>query len=234
MPMSFDHETDRQRPSQEAKRGAIIDAAIEEFGKSGLDGASVDDIARTAGVAKGTIYLYFKSKHEIFDAVLAERWPRPFLDGLLPDMAAVPGLYELPLETALERVGLTFLEAIEDNLIVFKLAVSEAYRYPKRAEDLFESTFLKTNRMIAAYLENQSRAGVIAPLDAPLVTARCLQGMLLTYVLSQELLMGKKVTPIEKKVWVREVVRLFVWGVRAPHGATEDPEEGRNSHGETG
>ncbi len=232
--MRLTYDAGRDRPAREGKRDAIMDAAIAIFGKTGLDGASVEEIARTAGVAKGTVYLYFKSKDDIFEAVLAERWPGPFLEALQPDMASVPELYELPLETALQELGMGFLEAIEDNLTVFKLAVSEAYRYPRRAEHLFESTFLKANRMVAAYLEKQANLGVIAPLDAPLITARCLQGMLMTYILSQELLLGKKFTPIEKKVWVREVVRLFVWGVRAPHGATEDPEEGRNSHGETG
>jgi len=203
-----EHKTPRQR-----KRDAIMDAAIEVFGRSGLDGANVDEIARTAGVAKGTIYLYFKSKHEIFEAVLAERWPGPFLDSLLPDMASVPELYDLPIETALTELGIGFLEAVEDNLIVFRLALGEAYRYPDRAEHLFESTFLKANRMVAAYLENQAKAGVIGSLSNAIVTARCLQGMLMTYVLSQELLQGKKYTPIEKGDWVREVVRLFLHGV---------------------
>ncbi|MFC2009135.1 TetR/AcrR family transcriptional regulator [Chloroflexota bacterium] len=203
-----EHKTPRQ-----GKRDAIMDAAIEVFGRSGLDGANVDEIARTAGVAKGTIYLYFKSKHDIFEAVLAERWPGPFLDSLLPDMASVPELYDLPIETALMELGIGFLEAVEDNLIVFRLALGEAYRYPDRAEHIFESTFLKANRMVAGYLENQAKAGIIAPLTNPLITARCLQGMLMTYILSQELLNGKKFIHIEKREWVREVVRLFLRGV---------------------
>jgi len=211
--MDLTYKPSEHHTPRHGKRDAIMDAAIEVFGKSGLDGANVDEIARTAGVAKGTIYLYFKSKHEIFDAVLTERWPGPFLDVLLPDMASIPELYELPIETALEELGIGFLDAVEDNLIVLRLALAEAYRYPERGEHLFESTFLKANRMVARYLENQATAGVIAPLPNPIITARCLQGMLMTYILSQELLQGKKYTPIEKRDWVKEVVRLFLRGV---------------------
>jgi AcrR family transcriptional regulator len=202
----------RLSPKQ-TKREAIMDAAIDVFGKSGLDGANVEDIARTARVAKGTIYLYFKSKDEIFEAVLAERWPGPFLDSLIPDMASIPELYDLPIEAALEELGVGFLDAVEDNLVVFRLALGEAQRYPHRAEHLFESTVLKANRAVAGYLQNRAKAGVIAPLESPMITARCLQGMLMTYSLSQELLQGKRFTPIEKRDWVREVVRVFLWGV---------------------
>ena len=220
--MKLKYDPAEHRVPRLGKRDAIMDAAIEVFGRSGLDGANVDEIARTAGVAKGTIYLYFKSKHDIFEAVLAERWPGPFLDSLVPDMASIPDFYELPIETALEELGAGFLDAVEDNLIVFRLALGEAYRYPDRAEHLFESTVLKANRAVAGYLENKARAGVIAPLESPLITARCLQGMLMTYAVSQELLQGKKFTPIEKRDWVREVVRVFLSGV-----TTATPGESR-------
>ena len=53
-------------------KSAIFDAAINVFSKSGYEGATMDDIAATAGVAKGTLYYYFKSKEEIFQYVITE------------------------------------------------------------------------------------------------------------------------------------------------------------------
>jgi len=53
-----------ERPSQ------IIDAALEAFSEHGFAAARLDDIARRAGVSKGTIYLYFTSKEELFKAVV--------------------------------------------------------------------------------------------------------------------------------------------------------------------
>lgn len=51
---------------------AIFDAAIKIFSISGYDGATMDDMAQEAGVAKGTLYYYFKSKEEIFKYIITE------------------------------------------------------------------------------------------------------------------------------------------------------------------
>jgi AcrR family transcriptional regulator len=200
--------------ARRSRREAIMDAAMDVFGTSGLDGASVGDIARAAGIGKGTIYLYFRSKDEIFDAILAERWPGPYLDSLMPQMLASEETLNAPLDEILERIGNGFLAAVERNMLVLRLALSEAYRFPDRAEHLFENTFLKANRMLAAFLEAQQKAGRIGPLESPLITARCYQGMLMTYVLSQEMLGGKKYTPIEREDWVRVAVGVLLHGIR--------------------
>lgn len=55
-----------RRRAPEERHHQIIDAAFHEFGERGLAGAKLDDIARRAGVAKGTIYLYFPNKEELF------------------------------------------------------------------------------------------------------------------------------------------------------------------------
>lgn len=191
-----------------------MDAATRAFGERGLDGASVDYIARTAGIAKGTVYLYFRSKDEIFDAILAERWPGPFLDNVMPRLLGSEYFANAPLGEVLERIGNGFLSAVEENMLILRLAVAQAYRFPGRAEHVFESTFLKANRMLADFLAGRAATGEIRPVESPLIVARCFQGMLMTYVLSQELLGGKRFAPIRREDWVREAVRLFLEGVR--------------------
>lgn len=51
---------------------AIFDSAIKVFSDNGYDGATMDDIASLAGVAKGTLYYHFKSKEEIFKYIITE------------------------------------------------------------------------------------------------------------------------------------------------------------------
>lgn len=51
---------------------AIFDAAIKVFSTNGYDGATMDEMAQVAGVAKGTLYYYFKSKEEIFKYIITE------------------------------------------------------------------------------------------------------------------------------------------------------------------
>src|ERR1044072_7066640 len=58
----------RQPPPRaaEARRAAILAAALEEFTARGFEGARLDDVAKRAGIAKGTIYFYFADKETVF------------------------------------------------------------------------------------------------------------------------------------------------------------------------
>lgn len=71
-------------------RQRLLDAAAAEFAAKGLDGARVDDISVSAGLAKGTIYNYFDSKLDVFRAVVGE-WVRRSEEAreLLPDTATI-------------------------------------------------------------------------------------------------------------------------------------------------
>src|ERR1700722_5981994 len=66
----------RQSPREAkaaARREAILDAALDEFSAQGFAAARLDDIATRAGVAKGTIYLYFADKERLFQELIRSR-----------------------------------------------------------------------------------------------------------------------------------------------------------------
>lgn len=58
---------------REARRSAILDAAIEVFIERGFAAAKIDDVARAVGLAKGTVYLYFDSKEALFEAAVRQQ-----------------------------------------------------------------------------------------------------------------------------------------------------------------
>lgn len=60
----------RKRALTDLRRGEILAAAIKVFGKKGFADTSVDDVAAAAKIAKGTLYLYFRSKEDIFVTAL--------------------------------------------------------------------------------------------------------------------------------------------------------------------
>ena len=62
-------EKGRRTARREVRRRELIEAAVTVFSTKGVAGASVDDIVRTAGVAKGTFYLYFATKDDLVNAV---------------------------------------------------------------------------------------------------------------------------------------------------------------------
>ena len=59
---------------KEEKKKQIIQAAIRTFARNGYLNSRVSEIAKEAGVADGTIYIYFKSKDEILSAILMKHW----------------------------------------------------------------------------------------------------------------------------------------------------------------
>ena len=67
----------RRRP--EERPAQILEAALAVFGEKGVAGARLEDIADRAGISKGTVYLYFENKHELFAEVLRE-WSREVLE----------------------------------------------------------------------------------------------------------------------------------------------------------
>ena len=80
-----------------AKRGQILDGARIVFTRMGFDGASMSDITREAGVSKGTIYVYFKNKEDLFLALIARQREALFgnLRQLLDEGLPVPETLEL-------------------------------------------------------------------------------------------------------------------------------------------
>ena len=76
----------RTRLARSVRREQILDAATQAFCRGGYHGTSVDDVIRAAGIARGTFYLYFESKHDVF-AALVDRMLRVFLESSGPSGA---------------------------------------------------------------------------------------------------------------------------------------------------
>src|SRR5207302_7501971 len=90
----------------EARRAAILSAALEEFTARGYEGARLDDVAKRAGVAKGTIYLYFADKETLFQE-LVRSMVSPVL-GVLEKMRAV----DIPARLLIETLLNTFVREV--------------------------------------------------------------------------------------------------------------------------
>ncbi|MBN1538214.1 MAG: TetR/AcrR family transcriptional regulator [Anaerolineales bacterium] len=108
------------------RRGQIIEAAMQVFVNKGFSGANVSEIANLAGIAKGTIYLYFDSKEQIFSAILNERSFVPRLADLL--------IEDQPIELTLRNIAATFLRFLDESLPLIKMVMADGIRFPMCAE----------------------------------------------------------------------------------------------------
>lgn len=117
----------RVRKDPETRRGELIDAAQKVFADKGFERTAVSDIVKQAGVAQGTFYLYFKTKHDVVNA-LVDRMIEQVVAGLdrtvmQPDMGAVQrfrSLFDSFLTLASEPVAyeLTAVYHSEENRAV--------------------------------------------------------------------------------------------------------------------
>ena len=122
----------RRRRAQEPaeRRQSILDAALDEFTARGFAGTRLDDVARRAGVAKGTIYLYFRDKESLFQDLV-----RTMLSPLIGTIEAA-ALRELPIRALAELIITTFIEEIYGTRRkdVMRLIISEGARFPELAK----------------------------------------------------------------------------------------------------
>ena len=116
----------RSAERRESRRGALVDAAFGVFMDKGVTASSVDDIVGAAGVAKGTFYLYFKTKDDAVNAV-AERVVEGVAD-TVETAAATPGLSPVERLLTLGRsVGQVGTEPHEREFVdVFHLPENRA------------------------------------------------------------------------------------------------------------
>src|ERR1039457_5788846 len=100
---------------EEFRCRAIRDAALRVVGRKGLEKATVDEIAREAGAAKGTLYLYFRSRDEIIVKTIGAS-----VDNLLARLRrAADGAGEGPFDEALERVPSAEFAYFDENRAFF-------------------------------------------------------------------------------------------------------------------
>lgn len=208
-----------ERPHQ------ILEAAFRVFGARGFHQATLDDVARKAGITKGTIYLYFPSKAALFTAMLKSR-----ITAVIPSAEAADGRVAPSLDGRLAAVGRDVYRFLSSPayLTMFRTVVSEVAQFPEVAAQVYQEGILTANRRFAAAIRVAVQAGEFRDVDA-MIAARAFIGMFLIFAVSQRLLGGERIYPIADDAVVKTVTDIFLNGLRprtAPDGA-DHPRRGR-------
>ncbi len=149
----------KQQVVSEFRRAAILGAARTVFARNGFTGAIMDAIAREAGIAKGTVYLYFPSKTEIYKAVLAQDM-KALQASSLARIEAAPSL-----PAKIEAFALVRLENADARREFFRIMDAEgsSLTYNRRQyRDWHREPVLR----LAQAIEEAARSGAIRPLPA--------------------------------------------------------------------
>ena len=154
----------RPRIDRDARRDAILDVAEEVFVEQGFAAASMSEIAARLGGSKGTLYNYFKSKDELFEAYVQRRC-----------VLNLERIYDMPaggerMEDALARVGRAYLQRVlsEENLSHFRLIVAESERSPEIGRMFYEAGPGRGARRLSEWMARWTKEGRIEAEDPQL------------------------------------------------------------------
>jgi len=150
-----------------AKRRQILAGASKVFMDLGFDGASMGEIARAAGVSKGTLYVYFADKSRLFQAIVEE-------ESLEQGKVAFDFDPARDVPTTLREFGQAYIELLcrpgGGSAIRTVMAIAE--RMPEVGRRYYEHVLENTINRLAAYLEAHVKAGDLAIDDCQLAASQ--------------------------------------------------------------
>lgn len=140
-----------------ARRDAILAAALDEFSARGYEAARLDDVAKRAGIAKGTIYLYFRDKESLFQELV-----RAMLAPLIAGIEAV-GAVDVPAPVLAERFVDLFVSEVYQTRRqdVIRLMISEGRRFPELAEFYYREVLSRIIETVRGVLTRASKRGEV-------------------------------------------------------------------------
>jgi AcrR family transcriptional regulator len=155
-------------PEDSAKRRQIMDGARAVFLAQGFDAASMGEIARAAGVSKGTLYVYFENKEQLFEATVHEQC-----------QTQAEGLFDLDpndgdVEAVLTRLGVGLVNFLcqPGKASPLRTVIAIADRMPEIGKQFYESGPASGIAMLASYIQRQVDAGTLAVEDCEVAAAQ--------------------------------------------------------------
>jgi len=157
----------RWRRRKDARPEEIITAALEVFADRGFAATKLEDVARRAGVTKGTIYLYFENKEALFKALIRQTIVPVLAKGEAIAQAftgSARDLFERLVREYWRLVGETSLSSIP------RLMIAEAGNFPQLARFYYEEVITRGHRLMEGVLERGIKAGEFKKVNLTVAT----------------------------------------------------------------
>lgn len=194
-------EIDLSNPPDKVEK--ILQGAMQEFLARGYTSTSMDRVAEAAGVSKATVYSYFQDKETLFKALI-EKLARKRFHSIL----GTQPLKGEPL-TVLRKLAKTALEQMlndQEYQSFERLLMGESARFPELAQVFIYSIAKPAIETISKYLASRTELN-IPDTEA---TARILIGSLVYFVITQEIMHGKHIMPMEGDRLIDALTHLIV------------------------
>ena len=162
MPRTVAKPKPRWRRRKDARPEEIISAALEVFAERGFASTKLEEVARRAGVTKGTIYLYFENKEALFKAIVRGTIVPVIAKG--EELAesftgSARELFEKLVREYWRLVGETSLAAVP------RLMIAEAANFPELSRFYYQEVVTRGHKLMAGVLQRGIAAGEFRPID---------------------------------------------------------------------
>ena len=150
----------RKRDRKDDRPQQIVDAAFEEFAAKGYSSTRLEDVAARAKVSKGLPYLYFKTKEELFKAVI-----RSVISPIFDEMRERMLTTELSCEDFLRGPFLSFLQGLVKSrrILIARLLIAEGHKHPELTEFYYEQVVSKGRDTLRTFIERGIERGEFRP-----------------------------------------------------------------------
>lgn len=190
-----------------AKRDQILNGAYAVFSRMGFDAASMNDITREANVSKGTIYVYFQNKEELFEALIGRKCQSLFADL----QTTIEG--DEPVREKLYRYGSMVARLVSSDPVVqaqrIVIAVSE--RKPELGANFYERGPLRGKQYFTDFLQREVAKGTLVIDDVELAAYQfgelCMAGIFRPRIFGH---MSREPSPEKIEKTVSAAVRIFL------------------------
>jgi AcrR family transcriptional regulator len=197
---------------ESAKRRQIVDGARAMFLAQGFDAASMNDIARAAGVSKGTLYVYFKNKEELFEAIVEQECE-----------AQAEGIFDIDpndhdVEAVLTRLGIAYVKFLcrPEKASAIRTVIAIADRMPELGGKFYATGPARGIAKLAAYIASQVEAGALVVEDCEIAAAQLMEACQAMIFKSMVFNFASAPSPERIEHVVRIAIKTFLAAYRAP------------------
>jgi len=212
MPRAATAKKPRWQRRKDARPEEIVAAALEVFVERGFAVTKLEDVARRAGVTKGTIYLYFENKEALFKAVVRETIVPVIAQGEAMAKAftgSARDLFEKLVREYWRMVGETALAGIP------KLVMAEAGNFPDLARFYYEEVAVRGHRLMASVLERGIKAGEFRPVNV-MVASKLAMSPLLHAVIARRAFAACMPEGFDVGKYLDTHIDLYLHGIAKP------------------
>ncbi|MBI2082419.1 MAG: TetR/AcrR family transcriptional regulator [Deltaproteobacteria bacterium] len=192
--------------SKDERRRQLIKAAIEAFGRRGYHRTQVSDIIEEAGVARGTFYLYFEGKREIFDAIMLELFGR-----VREEVRTLPRDAVMKIPTQLRGNIERVTDLLLKNSLLAKILFNEAVGLDPELDKRLRNFYGQLLDLIQRGLNQGQEMGFVREGNVEVMAIALLGAF--KEIFYQSLIQRK--AP-EKNIIVEEIYRLVISAIAKP------------------